>query len=395
MEFLIYVSVFLGVLLGSVLLIFKASRQSANKYLSITLFCLAYVTLLSFFNESGKILEYPHLIRTGHLAAYLIFPFLYLFFKGAITGEKKWKLIYWLFFLPTLVYLVDFYPFFIFSLEEKIALFSGKIGDSEALFHVNEGLFKIQKLHFVFRTIWGLGFLVAIGRVLVDYWGDIVKAPFKERSFFRFLVLIWVVFVLILLVPAGLNLAVTLQLYTISFLSGCLSTVLLMMSLSLVFYPSLLYGYIWDYKDELNRIKQDEAKIEPNLDSSDLIEVKQNLEDELHLFSEIEEFVKVSQVFRQVGYTIHKLAMEKGIPAYKISTIINAVTKNNFNSWLNEFRVEYFISLMENGEGEKYTLDSLAVKSGFSSRTTLTSSFKKQMGMPPGQFMKQIKVKKT
>ncbi|GMQ26738.1 hypothetical protein Aoki45_34210 [Algoriphagus sp. oki45] len=393
MEFLVFAGVFFGVLTSCLLLFFPASRKSLNKYLGITVIFLGYVLLISYFNGTGKILEFPYLIRTGHIPTYLIFPFLYLFYKGAITGEKKWKPEYWLFFLPSLVYLIDFSTFFVLDSQEKIQIFSGKVSNSEALFKADEGLFGIEKFHFVFRTLWGTSFLILIGKILWNYKSEFLKSSRREKSFFQFLVLIWGIFVILLLVPAVFNLVVKLQVYTVYFITVTLAMVLILISLSLFFYPSLLYGYIWDYKGELEKIKIVNDTIDSNKKRDDVTEGIQ--EDEIKIYQNLEKHILSNKSFQQIGFTIHMLAQETDIPAYKISTIINGIAKTNFNSWLNIYRVNFFIQLIESGEGEKYTLDSLSQQCGFSSRTTLINSFKKQTGNTPGNYLRSLKSQKS
>ncbi|WP_338221509.1 helix-turn-helix domain-containing protein [Algoriphagus sp. oki45] len=198
---------------------------------------------------------------------------------------------------------------------------------------------------------------------------------------------------ILLLVPAVFNLVVKLQVYTVYFITVTLAMVLILISLSLFFYPSLLYGYIWDYKGELEKIKIVNDTIDSNKKRDDVTEGIQ--EDEIKIYQNLEKHILSNKSFQQIGFTIHMLAQETDIPAYKISTIINGIAKTNFNSWLNIYRVNFFIQLIESGEGEKYTLDSLSQQCGFSSRTTLINSFKKQTGNTPGNYLRSLKSQKS
>jgi AraC-like DNA-binding protein len=156
---------------------------------------------------------------------------------------------------------------------------------------------------------------------------------------------------------------------------------LFLITLNLLFSPRILYGYYWTREGEAR------ASVPPyapkTSDDGDGVQVLKNLS----------AIVKEKSLYENVGYTIHNLAQEAKIPSYRISYLINTHTDGNFSKWINSFRIEKFIALSENGDTSKYTLDSIAPECGFSSRSTLTSAFKKEKGITPGQYMKQISFK--
>ncbi len=389
MDFVIGLGAFLGVLSGSLLLFFKASRKSVNVLLAASMFCLSYLSVISHFNGSGLILEFPHLTRTALIPAYLVFPLLYLYYKGAIAGDSSWKSWYWLFAIPAVIYIIDFSGFFLLSAEDKIRIFSGKVGDTDEIFRFNEGILGLAGFHLILRTIWGSIFLVMIGKLLWVYRSEFMNGSVKEKSFFYVQSFIWSIFCLLLLIPAVLNLVLKLEIYTVAFLSHSLAYVVIFVSLCLLFYPQLLYGYYWTYQAETKKLtlpSSGEKASDESLQSRMAGEIK--IQEEA-LYIQLEEHVKEHSVYQEIGYTIHMLSKEIGIPAYKISAVINSAKGTNFNNWLNDFRVDYFIRLIEEGEAETYTIQSLAKKCGFSSRTSFTSAFKKKKGTTPGQYLRQ------
>jgi YesN/AraC family two-component response regulator len=77
-----------------------------------------------------------------------------------------------------------------------------------------------------------------------------------------------------------------------------------------------------------------------------------------------------------------------------LSRFINYEYKKNFNWFLNKFRVEEAQKLLISPDYEIYTLDAIAEKVGFNSRSSFYSVFKKITGVTPSFYRKQMKTSK-
>ncbi|WP_075348635.1 helix-turn-helix domain-containing protein [Algoriphagus marinus] len=388
MTYFTIVGIVCGLLTSFILLGFPNSRKSPNWFLGLAVLGLTHSLLMSLLNLNGSALEYPHLIRTGNLSVYLLFPFLYLFYKGVFKSESRWKNHYFLLFIPAFIYLIDFLPFFLLSADEKIALFSPKIGDTSALFSVDEGMFKLKNFHLIFRTVSSSFFLLLIGKILYDFKDDFKISNSKvDFSLFKKLGILWLILIILLMVPAVMNLIITTKSYTVSFLIITLSLTLILITLNLLAYPRLLYGFYWEFE-----VVPQEAGLQNKNEEESADEFKNSLEEE-RIFKELTAYFSNHKSFLMAGYSIHKMASDVNIPAYRISYVINKIKNQNFSAWINSFRIDHFISLVENGAAEKYTLDSIAQDCGFRSRTTLINSFKKEKGITPGAFIKEMQAK--
>jgi AraC-like DNA-binding protein len=367
-----------GVLSAMVLLLFPRSRNTANRFLGISVLFLTHNLLMSLLNTTGWILEVPLLIRTGNITIYLLIPFLYLFYRGVFKSEKDWKPTYYLFFIPSLIYLIDYIPFFTLPVDQKTEVFSGTLTNPSELIKVNEGLFGWTYFHFTFRTLWSAFFLYLIGKILLDFRLDFRRnSAFSDVFFYSRLVALWGIIVVLLLLPALGFLFFKFKEYTQIFMMISMAVTLFLITMSLLFSPRLLYGYYWVFNDEEI---QPPVPVESNPDIDDSAE--------LRLLEHLTEVVKERSLFEKIGYTIHNLAQETAMPSYRISYIINKHTGKNFSNWINSFRVQKFLTLIEKGDTMKYTLDSIAPDCGFSSRSTLNTAFKKEMGTSPGRYLK-------
>ena len=86
--------------------------------------------------------------------------------------------------------------------------------------------------------------------------------------------------------------------------------------------------------------------------------------------------------------TLRALAEQIGLQANQLSWLINDQLDKNFNDLINSYRIEHFKSLTKDPSNSDITILGLAYDSGFNSKTTFNTSFKKETGQTPRQFMK-------
>jgi YesN/AraC family two-component response regulator len=87
-------------------------------------------------------------------------------------------------------------------------------------------------------------------------------------------------------------------------------------------------------------------------------------------------------------FSINDLAALLNTNQTYISNLLNKNYGLNFNDYINQLRVKEFCRLADNAEYKTYSLDQLAEKSGFRTRSTFYSAFGKFIGMPPAAFLK-------
>ena len=72
----------------------------------------------------------------------------------------------------------------------------------------------------------------------------------------------------------------------------------------------------------------------------------------------------------------------------QLSKIIKEHTEQNFNQFINGLRVRYSKKLFLDTSYAKFTITSIALESGFNSKSTFYYAFKKHAGMTPTEFKK-------
>ena len=78
------------------------------------------------------------------------------------------------------------------------------------------------------------------------------------------------------------------------------------------------------------------------------------------------------------------------LSAEKIRSFIKTSNFNNFKNFINHYRIEYAVALIDRGYLEKHTINSLSVDSGFKSPVTFFRSFKNINKKTPLNYNKGV-----
>ena len=77
-----------------------------------------------------------------------------------------------------------------------------------------------------------------------------------------------------------------------------------------------------------------------------------------------------------------------GLKNSEISDSIKSIKTNNFNDYVNKFRINYSIELINDNYLDNKTIESLAFESGFNSVQSFHRVFKKFKSKTPNEFLK-------
>lgn len=89
------------------------------------------------------------------------------------------------------------------------------------------------------------------------------------------------------------------------------------------------------------------------------------------------------ELYKDPELSLSSLADQLGIKHYLISKSLSVISNKRFNDFVNEYRVKEFQRLLKDADNSKYTLLSLAMKSGFNSKSSFNRSIKKHLGISP------------
>ncbi len=105
---------------------------------------------------------------------------------------------------------------------------------------------------------------------------------------------------------------------------------------------------------------------------------------------------KIAQVFERDKIYLNpnlnseQLAKAIGIPTYQLSQVVNIGLQTTFFDLLSRYRIEEVKKRLASEESSDETILNIAIESGFNSKSSFNSAFKKITGMTPSTYRKLI-----
>lgn len=103
-------------------------------------------------------------------------------------------------------------------------------------------------------------------------------------------------------------------------------------------------------------------------------------------FSIIKKVMETQKLYLNPKLTIKEIETITGVSVKNIRAAILLNTKNNFNDYINEIRINYGTKLIADGFLAKHTTTALGEKCGFNSHQTFFRAFKKKYSSTPKQY---------
>ena len=92
---------------------------------------------------------------------------------------------------------------------------------------------------------------------------------------------------------------------------------------------------------------------------------------------------------RDSQLSLPQLAEKLGVSVNYLSQIINEQLDQNFFEFVNAYRIDEAKEILIDKRREKENILTIALESGFNSKSSFYTAFKKQTGLTPGAFRKQ------
>ncbi|WP_188464379.1 helix-turn-helix domain-containing protein [Bizionia arctica] len=359
-------SSFLGLLI-IVLILTKRKGKSAIK-ISLVCYLLILILMISLgiLNYSGKIKMFPHLVRIDSPIHYLFGPAGLFYIYTSIKPNFRFRYIYLLFLIPAVFNIFQFMPLYLSSATDKLNYING--------FSMQGSM--IMKGQYIFKEFYGWAFFIAQCFLFYKF---IVKNKMDKKPnivlirWFTVFFIIQLIARLPLLFDHFNNLKTFADPYQFSM--NMASLLLLSISTALLLFPKLLEGAILIDIPNIEKYR-----------NSNLTEVnKEIILEKWKLFIE-----DSSKPYLNPKICISEIADNLNTNPQRLSQVINEKTGMNFNDAINAFRIEEAKRLLVSDSYSKLTIDAIAHKSGFNSKSPFYTAFKKNTGLTPKQFIASI-----
>jgi len=101
-------------------------------------------------------------------------------------------------------------------------------------------------------------------------------------------------------------------------------------------------------------------------------------------------YIEKKKPYRDPELTLDILSKSSKIPARQISSSINRFADMNFNTFINQFRVDEAKRMLHDEQYNHLSILGIGFEVGFNSKATFYSVFKKLTGMTPAKWQKHI-----
>lgn len=105
------------------------------------------------------------------------------------------------------------------------------------------------------------------------------------------------------------------------------------------------------------------------------------------IFNKVDTYMQIKQPWRNADYNLEQLAKDLQLSIFQISTAINYCTKNNFKSYLNDYRLNAFAEEIKSHKNDHFLLKEVYMDLGFNSRATFNRNFKNKFRKTPQEFL--------
>jgi AraC-like DNA-binding protein len=349
-------------LLGFLLIMHPQKINSiANRWLGLFIVTLGLAMLEVFLVSENFQLKYPVLFDLIGVIRFLSAPALYISVLYFTSLQKKFeKKILW-HFLPFMIFLLFRFPFFITGKNIEFSCAAGRV-----VFFILQIALPIQTVIYWYLSYNKLQKHIKYIRQFSSSTEQI------DLSWLKYFLLI-----LMLIIIAWFNL-VFFDLKNIIELTPLLY-------LSCVFflaYFSLQQKEIFDFNKndlkELSAIKEYKRENPKR--------VSENRVNELNV--KLKQLMNSEKMYLENDLSLPKLAKSMNASCNETSFVINELYGDNFFNFINKFRIEEAKMLLLSEKYNQLNILGIAFESGFNSKTTFNTTFKKYTGVSPTEFVK-------
>jgi AraC-like DNA-binding protein len=108
--------------------------------------------------------------------------------------------------------------------------------------------------------------------------------------------------------------------------------------------------------------------------------------------NQLTQLMRVEKPYLMPELSLEELAKKMNITPRLLSQVIHVCFNQNFNNYINQYRVEEAKLLFANDEKNKKSIFEILLDSGFNSKSAFNYSFKKITGITPKEFRIKIKI---
>lgn len=334
---------------------------TANRYLGLFVITVGLALIeIPLFYEKFQV-QHPKLFEIIGLVRFLTAPFLYISIVYFTSVHKKFnKKMIW-HFLPFLVFALFRFPFFITGKNFEFNYETGRI-----VFFILGTALPLQTVMYWFLSFWRL-----------EKHIENIRNFLSDTATIDLLWLRSFLLVIVLIVVSWLNLVFFNVTELIQF-----TPFIYLISLFFLAYFSLQQKEIFDVdtldSEDVKESINDKKETPKRLSESRLAELNLQLQTSMN----------ERKLYLDNQLNLPALAKSINASCNDTSFAINELYGDNFYNFVNKYRIEEAKKLLLSTRYNQLNILGIAYESGFNSKTTFNTTFKKYTGCSPREFLK-------
>lgn len=318
-------------------------------------------------------MPWNHLIVLG--------PLIYYYFRSKTNFQFHFKIKDYVHFVPWMVIMA----IYLFGFSKDVVIDHWAIGNPLPEFNntkgpwaqwYNRNVFRILEIVSIFfYIILTLRTFKRYKAYVHDHFSDPLKVDLR-----------WLRIILVLFIVAMMG---NLLIQVIDYASGSAINYrqawISHLIIGIMIYFTAIYGYHSqsNVEQHLNFRPEDKDNSSDSKPTTDL---------DLHSWrAKIDRLIE-TKIYLQPDLTLQDMATQLKTNSSRLSKIINQGYNQNFNDFINSYRIKEIEKMLKNGDHKTHTLTSLAFGAGFNSKATFNRAFKKHLNQTPREYIAELKL---
>ncbi len=374
-------TVYLFSLVSSLCLIFginfliRKGNLVIAKILAAQFLIMGYLVVASYFLLPQIIIENPYFFRTSAPLYYTLPPLNFMFLWYLLHPRAKFKKIHLVFFLPFILQLLENTPYYLSSREVKLQEVNWMLSQGDYFAYSPRFMWFDPDYHVYAKFLLYLLFYGA----MVFYYFRYKKVKQIEALYRKGVFHFWIIGILVFRF-------VTLFYIWYTFIYN---------DQGKTSFVTTDYLLVAEFVFHLFYLVINPKLLDVNILSENLMSLEKEetiISDEEHarliaLAVKVDEYFKTTEVFLNTQLTAELLGSFTGYPHRLIGQAIKHKHGISFRDYLNNYRISYLEkNLIDSNKFAKSSVEAIAEASGFGSRQSFYTAFKKAKGCTPKEY---------
>lgn len=369
-----FIIVFQGFFLAAGLLFLKKGDQTLNRILALLLITFSWSGFYYNIDMMGKMHSYTGIAYTNVISDYLYNPLMFLYVLRLTKKGLRFDAKIVLHFIPAFFMALYYLNYYFAPTSEKATIFERGYN----YFPYDVAVFSyVNLIQLVVYLSISAAMLNRYGKAINQVYSNIVQ---RNHNWLKFILIINTIAAVICFFIYGTRLE-NLGLF-LSVLSALLVYAIGYKMISAP--PHLPEVEIESPVETINSLLVSESP-SGKYERSGLSE-----ERGMQLAEKIRRFMREEKPYLNPEINLRQLADLLGVPLHHVSQVLNQQIHKSFYDYVNEFRVEEVKSKLGDSANNHLTILAIGLDSGFNSKASFNSVFKKFTGKSPSAYKKAI-----